>query len=340
MTAKEKNKFKRKYTDQEKNKNVRSGNIKGSAAKEFWKSKARNHAKRAKILNSKVEEGKLNVDWSDEKQREPLKKIMIQEAISITMSSLMNERSKEPKNWISQTFVKSGFKEYEENLCQPYSSMKALKPSEEKKVEAVFAMEDEKEYVVKGITLGDLKRLQMKAKERQMWLNDTLIDKYFDLICKKFSDIKAFTCFLFNTLIEKGSSELFRRYPRRLADIFEKRLVLFPVLKYCHWSLVAYDVQMKKVYHFDSMGSEPDGKIVLKIKSFISYAAMKFGKSEVIKGLAIKTPLTGKQHNAHDCGVFMAQYARCISKREQTTFAQKDILQKANGVRTDFPKLA
>ena len=62
-----------------------------------------------------------------------------------------------------------------------------------------------------------------------------------------------------------------------------------------------------------------------KVQRLISFVAFEMGKHELVRGIKIKNPLIGRQENKMDCGVFIAQYGRCIGKREQTTFGQDDM---------------
>ena len=115
------------------------------------------------------------------------------------------------------------------------------------KVESLMKSTKDELEIRNEMLIKDLKKLRIKkgpGNSSEFWLNDLLIDNYFQLITKSYKDVKAFGCFVFKTLEEKREEETLKRI-RSLRKMFDFRTVLFPIIKDNHWTLVSFNVRKK-----------------------------------------------------------------------------------------------
>ena len=295
-------------------------------AKKYWKRIEGKNKRRAERVHKKIEEKKENLDWSNKEEREEVKKLKKQEATSKSMASLMNVRASDPKKWSDKNIPENYFKEYVLEFEKQETKMVNLDVCLVVRAENLMAMEGKDEMSIKGdIRVKDIKLLQAFGKSGpEIWLNDTLVDAYMELISKKYEHVKTFACFFYTTLIAHGEIETFRRYRRSIKTIFDYKIVMVPIIRERHWTLVSVDWNKKTISHYDSL-FEPKDEILYKIKKMLAYVASMTDKVRKLQGLSIKYPLYGKQKNGHDCGVFTCQYARTIAKNELTSFGQQDM---------------
>ena len=99
-------------------------------------------------------------------------------------------------------------------------------------------------------------------------------------------------------------------------DITEKDLILVPIHKHSHWSLITFNVKEKiMMYHDSILGTR-------KTSNALKIMAKFFTKYWANRGLeiSIKTKVEERatlQTNSYDCGVFVCENAEVLS-REKT----------------------
>lgn len=155
------------------------------------------------------------------------------------------------------------------------------------------------------------------------WLNDKIINFYFQLIVHQEG---AQNIFAFDTFFTPGgmSSLIKRKHP---VDVFSYHLLLVPVhVAQNHWTLFVVDFVAKKITSYDSLGHSNDVYLE-KLQNFLS-------KEQRIKKHGVELLWDGwwigsigdlpRQENNSDCGVFVSQYAKCVSRGMEIKFKQSD----------------
>ncbi len=168
------------------------------------------------------------------------------------------------------------------------------------------------------------------------WLSDPIVDLWMLLITrKKDDDVHVFSSFFLSKIIDETDEtdkiEKSLRWHKKV-DIFQKRLILIPVIHGSHWSLVAItnlkgalansvDNSMVRptLLFFDSMKKGHDKtSIQCSIMKWIKAAAAKKGTLVDIETLQTRfvtiSPTVTLQDNAYDCGVFTCLYAYALLK--------------------------
>lgn len=143
------------------------------------------------------------------------------------------------------------------------------------------------------------------------WLNDQVINKYFDLVKKRNNELDKFSIHVFDTFFyTMYSSKGYDRVKNntKKIDIFSFKKLMFPVNIDKHWLLICYDVSSKNMFYYDSVSlGKRDRvlKILNKLSEYLTleYSAKKnqtFNSSE----LCFIDGESPEQNNSYDCGVF------------------------------------
>ena len=87
--------------------------------------------------------------------------------------------------------------------------------------------------------------------DKNNWLNDVIINQYMDMLINQFTDI-----FIFPTFFSQAFLTLNRNYESLARhtnnyNIFNCRLVLFPLLELSHWFLAVMDFKERHFYILD-----------------------------------------------------------------------------------------
>ncbi|XP_020861283.1 sentrin-specific protease 2 isoform X2 [Phascolarctos cinereus] len=104
------------------------------------------------------------------------------------------------------------------------------------------------------ITRGDIQTLR-----NCHWLNDEIINFYMNLLVERNKKqglpmLHAFSTFFFPKL-STGGYQAVKRWTKGV-DLFEQELLLVPIHRRVHWSLVVIDVRKKTIRYLDSMGQK------------------------------------------------------------------------------------
>ncbi|KAG7259473.1 hypothetical protein CRUP_037135 [Coryphaenoides rupestris] len=141
------------------------------------------------------------------------------------------------------------------------------------------------------LSLDDLGTL-----EEQNWLNDQVINMYGELIMEATQrKVHFFNSFFHKQLVAKGYEGV-KRWTKKV-DLFSKWLLLVPIHLEIHWSLITVNTATKTISYYDSQG------VVFK---------------HTIDGIP-------QQKNDSDCGVFVLEYCRRLSRKEPLSFSQDDM---------------
>ncbi|KAK2198047.1 bifunctional Ulp1 protease family [Babesia duncani] len=183
------------------------------------------------------------------------------------------------------------------------------------------------------------------------WLNDEVINFYMLMIQKRndyFLEHKiknvpncfCFNTFFFSTLcgldrpkVKYNFKAVARWTLRKNVNVFEKDILLIPVhLNKAHWALGVVEMRprWRRILLFDSLG----GKCVTwfaNIKKWLHDEHMDKLKKPIDVDEWIcnddseACKFAPLQHNGHDCGVFLCQYAECIAAGREFDFTQREI---------------
>ncbi|XP_043270475.1 sentrin-specific protease-like [Venturia canescens] len=174
-----------------------------------------------------------------------------------------------------------------------------------------------------------VKEEDLQTLEGTRWLNDEIINSYFDLISKERTfgqRVYAMSSFFFPRLHLNGY-EAVRRWTKKI-NIFKYDKVLVPVHLGNHWCLAIINFENKTIIYYDSF----KGKNPRYLETLLQYLIKEAGQKEekpIIKEewhLATKQDIP-RQTNGYDCGVFVCMYARNEIFGGEMDFTQNDMPQ-------------
>ncbi|XP_022419001.1 sentrin-specific protease 2-like, partial [Delphinapterus leucas] len=104
------------------------------------------------------------------------------------------------------------------------------------------------------ITRGDIQTLK-----NYHWLNDEVINFYMNLLVERnkkqgYPALYAFSTFFYPKL-KSGGYQAVKRWTKGV-NLFEQELILVPIHRKVHWSLVVIDLRKKCLKYLDSMGQK------------------------------------------------------------------------------------
>ncbi|XP_074045659.1 sentrin-specific protease 2 isoform X2 [Macrotis lagotis] len=176
------------------------------------------------------------------------------------------------------------------------------------------------------ITRGDIQTLK-----NCHWLNDEIINFYMNLLVERNKKqglpvLHAFSTFFYPKL-SAGGYQAVKRWTKGL-DLFEQELVLVPIHRRVHWSLVVIDVRKKTIRYLDSMGQKGHRICNLMLQYLQDESKTKRNRElnpaewtlESAKPYEIP-----QQSNGSDCGMFACKYADFLSQDKPITFTQNQM---------------
>ncbi|XP_023407324.1 sentrin-specific protease 2 isoform X4 [Loxodonta africana] len=173
------------------------------------------------------------------------------------------------------------------------------------------------------ITRGDIQTLK-----NYHWLNDEVINFYMNLLVERnkkqgYPALHAFSTFFYPKL-RSGGYQAVKRWTKGV-NLFEQELILVPIHRKVHWSLVVIDLRKKCLKYLDSMGQK--GHRICEILLQYLQDESKT-KRNIDLNLLEWTHYSMKPHeipqqlNGSDCGMFTCKYADYISRDKPITFTQ------------------
>ena len=151
-------------------------------------------------------------------------------------------------------------------------------------------------------------------------LNDKIIDEYLHLLQEKSKTensltVYAMPCHAYTWLDENFSMNFDKVSDWIKEDLTSKEIILIPINKMDHWTLVVYDTQKSTLTYYDSiLGTRSSSNALKVMKRFLLQHLGKKGKTVTVKTtIDSKAPL---QSNSYDCGVFVCENARKICRGE------------------------
>ncbi|XP_064458246.1 sentrin-specific protease 1-like [Ornithodoros turicata] len=179
-----------------------------------------------------------------------------------------------------------------------------------------------------GLTI---RRCDMETLSGLNWLNDEVINFYMNLLMQrsqenpKLAKVYAFNTFFYPRLAA-GSHKSVQRWTRKV-DIFSYDILLVPLHFHAHWCLSSVDLRKGHIAYYDSMGGSSDMDVLETIREYLQEESMEKRKFELDTSqwtmvVMRDIPL---QKNGSDCGMFVCQYAECISRGASINFSQQDM---------------
>lgn len=180
--------------------------------------------------------------------------------------------------------------------------------------------------VVEGFRVT-LKRSDIATLNNLNWLNDEIINFYFNLLMERSNQqgkvkVHAFNSFFYPKLIKSGYASL-RRWTKKV-DIFAMDLVLVPVHLGMHWCLAAIDFQKKCISYYDSLKGS-NNQCLSALRAYLNEESMDKKKLPFdLNGWKTASPKDiPEQLNGCDCGVFACKYAEYLSRKATFDFDQR-----------------
>ena len=179
------------------------------------------------------------------------------------------------------------------------------------------------------ITVKDLKTLRSPN-----WLNDEVINFYFELICQRSKEksnyprLHIFNTFFYPKLKSSGYDSI-KRWTRKV-DIFAYDMILIPIHLGIHWCCAEINLKEKSIRYYDSLHNS--NKTCLKL--LLEYLIEEHKDKKATDGIAefdsenwtLSSPKNIPcQQNGYDCGVFTCIFAEYRSREADFTFSQKNM---------------
>ena len=174
-----------------------------------------------------------------------------------------------------------------------------------------------------------LTRRDYRSLAGNNYLNDKIIDEYLQLVRQRnlIDGLKKVY-----PLTTHATSWLEENYDRNFPivsrwfkeDIMDMDMLLVPVHKANHWSLVVVDLSKEVLSYYDSIyGNRKRANAPRIIKKFLEHYWRTKGKVIKLKVKIIESaPLQG---NGYDCGVFVCQNAEQLARRAFVCTRQEDM---------------
>lgn len=186
---------------------------------------------------------------------------------------------------------------------------------------------DPQQVVVRHQDRGiELLRYDLRTLRQSVYLNDEVVNAYLALISSERCGVFAFSTFFFTLLSEHGYSRV-RRWTCKF-DLFSFRQILVPIHHHEHWMLAVIGPATRTIHFYDSViGEQPFAEAVLRI--LLSYLEQEHQDK-------LSLPLTASdwhcsqrldhpvQHTSGHCGVYICQFARCLTNPEGGRFDFSD----------------
>ena len=211
-----------------------------------------------------------------------------------------------------------------------------------KKGESSFEVETEKAYADMLLRMNtgepdeilsrhflEMRRRDYRSLAGRNYLNDKVIDEYFSLIqqrnqCDDLPKVYPLTTHAFSWLDGDYESHFSKVMSWCNEDLTGMEMLLIPIHKADHWSLVVVDVRRETLSYYDSIGGNRRRSNAPKVmRKFVEQYWRHKGKNIKLKVIVVDTaPL---QRNGYDCGVFVCQNAEKISRDATGTTRQEDM---------------
>lgn len=229
--------------------------------------------------------------------------------------------------------------EIETEKLEKVSLIKPLIPQQMARVRQIVSDTNVSRVVISNYQI-DLTVRDLQTLRPAQWLNDNIIDFYFNMISEQNPQYFSWTSHFYTTLKARGYSGVQRWGKRKKLNLFEKSLVFIPInISSTHWALATIDNKAKTLAYYDSLNalntnSEEEEERIARfpglelIKTYMKgeVGRLQLGNTVDVDSYElldqIKVP---QQQNGFDCGVFTCVCAYYLSTHKPLTYSQKDI---------------
>lgn len=163
-----------------------------------------------------------------------------------------------------------------------------------------------------GITL---RRDDIEVLTGTNWLNDNIIDFYFQMIEAENDSIKCFRS-QFLSLFMRSGHDIFHSSDN--LNLFNFDLILVPVYLPSHWALIAV---YPREHHLVYLDSKLNSGIVY-LEAMRSYLRNVTGEEQWTIATNQDIP---RQFNNHDCGVFVCEFGIRLARKIEFNFAENQM---------------
>ena len=258
-----------------------------------------------------------DVERESEKVKEPRKgKTLKENNDKVNFTESKEEPSREQCSQVNEWIVLSEWQAEED----PVLSISKEEIEELKAI--VLNGEDKEELVNRSLVV---RRHDLKSLYKDQWVNDAIVEEYFNLIVKDRPSMTSLTTYLFSKLISLGVEEGFKDCNKWVKeDLTLKEQIFVPISYKSHWSLIMILPEHSKIWYFDSLigsrKSSPAPKVMKK------YMEMYFREKGKPKTFTIQRAQSiPRQFNGLDCGVFTCQYGERLARGAYMEFKQADM---------------
>ncbi|XP_043272010.1 sentrin-specific protease 1-like [Venturia canescens] len=170
----------------------------------------------------------------------------------------------------------------------------------------------------------EIKQQDLNTLNGTNWLNDEIINNYFELVSNK--DTFTMNSFFFPRLHVNGYNAV-KRWTKKI-NIFKYRKVIVPIHLGNHWCLAVIDMLFGEICYYDSFKGSQPAYLATLLEYLVQEAQEKnevpINKEEWTLGNKTNIPC---QTNGYDCGVFTCQFARYEAANRAIDFTQQDMPQ-------------
>jgi len=269
----------------------------------------------------------LGSDWID-KWRKTLDPIALERQRQIDVEERKRKEAEERKKEELERLKKEQEEKEAEAKKQAVNEFPELTSDALQVIKRALSHGNPGEVFAKGfnaeITRGDLCTLRGST-----WLNDEVVNFYFNLVKQRneennLSKVHVFNTFFYPKIIKMGHAGV-KRWTRKI-DVFSFDLILIPVHLGMHWCLAAIDFQNKQIAYYDSLKGN-NGKCLQALSEYLQAESLDKKKVDFdFNGWTEVMPKDiPEQLNGSDCGVFMCKYAEYKSRYAEFTFTQDHI---------------
>lgn len=175
--------------------------------------------------------------------------------------------------------------------------------------------------------LIDISTRDLQTLSDGKWLNDNIIDYYFNLITGGLPSVFGWTTHFFTTLQEKGYQGVARWAKRKRVDVTLKDLVLVPInIMLTHWALATVNNKEKTFEYYDSLTSKGNLPALKILREYMTQEGKRIGSGIDFMSYEMKPNMeTPQQRNGFDCGVFTCTCAKFVAFHKPLSYGQKDM---------------
>ena len=176
-----------------------------------------------------------------------------------------------------------------------------------------------------------LRRRDYKSLVGRNYLNDLVIEEYMEIIRERnrkigLPRIGTTSVFFFTQFIELPFEEayLFTERWNNKYDLRQCDIILCPIHRNDHWSLVSIDTKQRIVEYYDSIiGFRKSSNAPRIMKQYIEEYYRRKGEKQVFRiKIRNDAPI---QENGVDCGIFVCQNAERIARRAYVNTRQDEM---------------